>query len=103
MSGAILPERGDDLLGDVLVLAPGAVDQLHALHASHPGELAPSVGAVGRLDGLDVAREQLLEAQRGPGGAGSPGSRRRASLIRRAGGDHLVDSGVDSPSELLAI
>ena len=39
---------------DRRVIEPGAVDQGHALHSAHPGELAARVAAVGGLDRLHL-------------------------------------------------
>ena len=73
-------------------VAPGPVDQLDPGHLSHPGELAAGVVAVGALDRLDVAREELVEAERRPSGArrarlGDPraSSGAPAATIRRPG------------------
>src|SRR3954447_24850213 len=103
MSGPILAEGGDDLTGDLSVVASGSIDELHALHPPHPRQLAPGVGSVGALDGIDIPGEELLEAERGAGGPRRPMLRGGTSLLRGAGVDHLLDPDVDAPSQLVAI
>ncbi len=75
---------GDDLVRDLVVAAPRAVDQLDARHLAHPGELAARVGALGALHRLDVAGEELVEPERGAGRARGARRVRGASLLRGA-------------------
>src|SRR5215211_3802277 len=86
-----------------LRLAAGDVEHLDAGQLAHPGELPLGVVARAPLNRLDVAGEQLVEAERlarGVRGAGRVGG---ADLVERAGADHLVDTGVDARIERLAL
>ena len=73
----------------------GAVDQLDARHLAHPGELAARVAPVGALHRLDVAGQELVEAERRARGARGARLGGRARLLGGAGGDHRVDPRVD--------
>src|SRR5215204_1960171 len=85
-----------DPLGGVEGAAVGEVDLVHVGQASHPGQLALGVVARAPLHGLVVTREQLLETERGAGGAGRAGGVRPLDLLGGARGDHLVHTGVDT-------
>ena len=75
-------------------LAAGDVERADVGQLAHPGELAPGVAARAGLHRLDVAGEQLLEAERLAGGgrrargvgARGPPRRRRRRPSRRRGG-----------------
>ena len=86
-------------------VAAGDVDR-----ASTPGSLRIQVSwrlrvaARARLHRLDVAGEQLLEAERLAGGrARRPPRRRGATSSIGAGGDHRVDARVDARVERVAV
>ena len=61
----------------------------------HPGELAPGVVARPLLHPLDVAADQLVEAERLAGRARGPRGLGAAHLLRGAGGDDRLGAGVD--------
>ena len=77
---------------------------MHAGQAPHPGELALGVVAGAPLHALDVAAQELLEAERGARGAPTrrPASARR-DLLGGAGGDHRVHARVDPLVQRLAL
>ncbi len=94
-------EHRDDLRRDLLVRSAGPIDHRDVLHAPHPGQLAARETPLRLLDGLDVAGQQLVEADRRAGcPRGAPGvarsgrppappagpSRRRERRCARAAG-----------------
>ena len=70
---------------------------------AHPRQLALGVAAGAPLHRLDVAREQLLEAERLARGGRRPRAVRGADLLDRAGGDHRLHARVDPRVERLAL
>src|SRR3954452_23478947 len=60
-NASISTELGGDLARNLGIGTAGAVDQIHAFHAPHPGELAAPIRAVGRLHRLAVSGQNLLE------------------------------------------
>lgn len=100
------PTRGgerEDLLGDGLRAATGDVEHMGAGELAHPGELAAGVVAGAALEALDVAFEELCEAERPAGGDRRPGGVCASDLILDAVGDHLIDTPVDALVEVLAL
>ena len=75
---------GDPLRAASRALRLGEVDLVHVGEAAHPAELALRVVARAPLHGLDVAVEQLLEAERGAGRARRPRGVGARDLLDRA-------------------
>ena len=65
------------------------VDELHVGQLAHPGELAARVAARALLHRVDVAAQQLVEAERDAGGGRGAG---------RVGAPHLLDGARRRPS-----
>src|SRR5512133_897598 len=87
----------DQLRGDLRRVAAGHVDDLDPGELAHPGQLPAGEVARAALHRLDVAHQELVEAQclacglRGPGRVGG------------ARGHHGVDAGVDAGVERVAV
>ena len=69
-------------------LASGDVEQPNPGELAHPGELAPRVVAGAALHRLDVAAEQLVEAERLASGDGGAGGVCAQDLLADARGEH---------------
>ena len=74
--------------GHVAGVAAGHVDDLHPGELAHPGQLAAGEVARAALHRLDVAGQQLVEAQRLARGLRGPGGVGGAHLARGARGHH---------------
>src|SRR3954454_4079046 len=94
---------GEKLLRDGLRVAAGDVEHLGAGELAHPGELALGEVAGPALHGVDVARQELLEAERPAGGVRRPGGMRGADLVDRPRGDHRVDARLDPGVQRVAV
>ena len=81
----------------------GPIDRLQVRDLAHPGQLAACVVARALLHLLDVAVEQLVEAERLAGGAAGAKGVGASSLVRGSGGDERLDPGVDSLVEPPAV
>src|SRR5206468_619977 len=91
---AIVAEQGIDPLGDGAVVATAAVDELDVGELAKPGQLAAGVSAVLALDRVDIAAQELVEAERRPGGPRGAGRLRTAGVAGGSGGHHRIDPGV---------
>src|SRR5689334_24342620 len=99
----ILRVRPDQLARDVLGVAAREVHDLDARELAHPRELALGEVARPALHRLDVALEQLLEAERLAGGVRRAAGVGGADLVDRAAGDHRVHARVDPRVERRAV
>src|SRR3954447_1130797 len=79
------------------------VDDLHAGELAHPGQLAAGEVARAALHRLDVAGQELVEAQRLACGLRGPGRVGGARLADGARGHHGLDAGVDAGVERVAL